>query len=76
MPGGDAENDDEWVHREEIAGEEGSAEDGEGDPVSEKDDGDGSKCRFADGGWAGGGDWDEENSDGTDDGDEHVHVGR
>ncbi len=37
----DAEEQDERVHREEIAGEERSAEDGEGDPVGEEDDGDG-----------------------------------
>ena len=33
VPGSDAQDDDERVHREEIAGEECSAEDGEGDPI-------------------------------------------
>jgi len=46
-PGGDAGEQDEGVDRQEVAGEDGAAEDGEGQPVSGDEDGDGGEgCRL------------------------------
>ncbi len=50
MPGRYAEEQDERIHREQVAGEERAAEDGEGDPVGEEDDGDGFEVRLGDAG--------------------------
>ena len=77
MPGRDAEEEDERIHRQQVAGEQRAAEDGEGDPVGEEDDGDGFELRL--GRCVGGErgcDGDEEDGDGADDRHEHVHVRR
>jgi hypothetical protein len=54
VPGGCAEEEDQWVHRKEVASEQGASEDGVGDPVGEQDYGDGFELRLWDG-WRCGG---------------------
>ena len=44
-PGGDADQQDKRVDGQQIAGEQGSAEDGEGEPVGEDEEGDGASDR-------------------------------
>ena len=46
MPGCHADQQDKRVHGKEIAREERSAEDGEGDPIGEEDCGDGFELRL------------------------------
>ena len=41
LPLGYADQQDQRIHGQQVAGEQGSAEYGEGDPVGEQDDGDG-----------------------------------
>ena len=76
MPDGYADEEDERIHREQIAGEQGASEDREGDPVGDEDDCNGFELHFGKRRRRGGSDGDEENGNGTDDGHEHVHVRR
>ena len=75
MPGGGAEEEDERIHREQVACQKRAAEDGEGNPVGDEDDRDGFELRLCDGWWRGGRDLNEEDRYRADDRDEHVHVG-
>jgi hypothetical protein len=56
MPRGGAEEEDERIHREHVAGEQSAAENRKGDPVGEEDYCDGFELRLLDG-WRCGG-WD------------------
>ena len=76
VPSVDADEQDQRIHRQEITGEERAAEDGERNPVREKDDADGFECWTRD--WEaliGGRDGDEGRREHAHDGDKHVHVG-